>query len=151
VICIRSQLGDAADDVIIGEWDPRSDEVHRPLKLPRSDFQKLFAVKGDLPDSLLSLDRTVVRDLYDRLAPDNISGTQLLSEYRESYQYEAYLVGEVVEGCGIRTAKTARNLGDGRSSPRPDSSRLRGSRMTPYRCASTSSPIHRLLRRHIRP
>lgn len=97
VICVRSQPGQGADDVVIGEWDPRSDDVHRPLRLPSSDFQKLFAVKGDLPESLLSLDRTVVRDLYDRLAPDNISAAFHLAEYRESHQYEAYLIGEVVE------------------------------------------------------
>ena len=97
VICVRSQPGENADDVIIGEWDPRSDDVHRPLRLPSSDFQKLFAVKGDLPESLLSLDRTVVRDLYDRLAPDNFSAAFHLAEYRESHQYAAYLIGEVVE------------------------------------------------------
>jgi len=96
VICVRSEAT-GGDDVVIGEWDPRSDDVYRPLHLPRGDFQKLFAVKGDLPDSLMSLDRAVVRDLYDRLAPENVATAFHLADYRETQEYEAYLIGEVVE------------------------------------------------------
>jgi hypothetical protein len=82
---------------VIGEWDPRSDDVYRPLRLPSSDFQKLFAVKGELPASLMSLDRAVVRDLYDRLAPDNLAAAFHLADYRETDEYQAYLIGAVVE------------------------------------------------------
>lgn len=96
VICVRSEATDG-DDIVIGEWDPRSDDVYRPLRLPRGDFQKLFAVKGELPASLLSLDRSVVRDLYDRLAPDNLAAAFHLAEFRETQEYQAYLIGEVVE------------------------------------------------------
>jgi hypothetical protein len=96
VICVRSEAT-GGDDVVIGEWDPRSDDVYRPLRLPRSDFMKLFAVRGELPSSLMSLDRSVVRDLYDRLAPDNLAGAFHLADYRESHEYQAYLIGEVVE------------------------------------------------------
>lgn len=96
VICVRNTPG-GGDDIVIGEWDPRSDDVYRPLRLPRSDFQKLFAVKGELPASLMSLDRAVVRDLYDRLAPDNLAPAFPLAQYRETREYEAYLIGAVVE------------------------------------------------------
>ncbi|HSP17269.1 MAG TPA: hypothetical protein VLV78_21175 [Thermoanaerobaculia bacterium] len=95
VICIPPS--DRADDVVIGEWDPRSDDVLRPLRLPRGDFQKLFALKGDLTASLLALDRAMVRDLYDRLADDNLSPAFHLADYRLNYNYEAYVVGEVIE------------------------------------------------------
>ncbi|HEY3052676.1 MAG TPA: hypothetical protein VGK04_04730, partial [Thermoanaerobaculia bacterium] len=73
VICVPPE--GRADDVVIGEWDPRSDDVSRPLRLPRGDFQKLFALKGDLDTGMMKLDRMTVRDLYDRLADDNFSPT----------------------------------------------------------------------------
>ncbi len=95
VICIPPD--DRADDVVIGEWDPRSDDVMRPLRLPRGDFQKLFALKGDLTKDLMSLDRTTVRDLYDRLADDYSSPAFHLAEYRTTFKYEAYVIGEVIE------------------------------------------------------
>ncbi len=96
VICVRSQEA-GGDDIVIGEWDPRSDDVYRPLRLPRSDFQKLFAAAGEFPASLLTLDRSAVRDLYDRLAPDNLATAFHLAEYRQTREYEAYLIGEVIE------------------------------------------------------
>jgi hypothetical protein len=95
VICIPPS--DRAEDVVIGEWDPRSDDVLRPLRLPRGDFQKLFALKGDLTSGLMTLDRTMVRDLYDRLADDNLSPAFHLADYRLNYNYEAYVIGEVIE------------------------------------------------------
>ncbi|HEV8658627.1 MAG TPA: hypothetical protein VGS96_08355 [Thermoanaerobaculia bacterium] len=95
VICVPPE--GRADDVVIGEWDPRSDDVSRPLRLPRGDFQKLFALKGDLDTGMMKLDRMTVRDLYDRLADDNFSPTFHLADYRQDHQYEAYVIGEVVE------------------------------------------------------
>jgi hypothetical protein len=95
VICVPPE--GRADDVVIGEWDPRSDDVSRPLRLPRGDFQKLFALKGDLESGMMKLDRTTVRDLYDRLADDSFSPAFHLAEYRQDYEYEAYVIGEVVE------------------------------------------------------
>src|SRR6185436_49501 len=43
VICVRAESDDEEDEVLIGEWDPRSDDVRRPLRLPRSDFERLFS------------------------------------------------------------------------------------------------------------
>ncbi|HEX8617304.1 MAG TPA: hypothetical protein VF911_06950, partial [Thermoanaerobaculia bacterium] len=42
VICVKNDPYDVDGEVLIGEWDPRSDNVHRPLRLPRGDFQRLF-------------------------------------------------------------------------------------------------------------
>ncbi|HSP35232.1 MAG TPA: hypothetical protein VLU46_13020 [Thermoanaerobaculia bacterium] len=95
VICVPPE--GRADDVVIGEWDPRSDDVMRPLRLPRGDFQKLFALKGDLIADLMRLDRTTVRELYDRLADDHSSPAFHLTDYRNSFHYDAYVIGEVIE------------------------------------------------------
>ncbi len=95
VICIPPK--DRADDVVIGEWDPRSDDVSRPLRLPRGDFQKLFAIKGDLSTDLMRLDRALVRELYDRLAYDNHSPAFHLADYRADHDYETYVIGDVIE------------------------------------------------------
>ncbi|HEX9161031.1 MAG TPA: hypothetical protein VF980_04920 [Thermoanaerobaculia bacterium] len=96
VICVRTEHGEG-DEVVVGEWDPRTDDVYRPLRLPGADFQRLFGLKGELPAALMSLDRQVVRDLYDRLAPEDLASPFPLGQYRRTHQYEGYLIGEVVE------------------------------------------------------
>ena len=98
VICMRREPNlEHDDDVVIGEWDPRSDDVHRPLRLPRSDFQRLFELRGDLLAGMSSLTRGTVRHIYDRLAEDGLTPPFQLSTYRLDKDYLTWVVGEAVE------------------------------------------------------
>ena len=98
VICLKSMSSDAADDeVLIGEWDPRSDDVKRPLRLPRSDFQRLFSLKGDLNAELLADRKESVREMYERLSVKTLAPATALGPYREDNEYDAYVLGDVVE------------------------------------------------------
>jgi len=97
VICIRTDSEDLEDEVLIGEWDPRSDDVRRPLRLPRGDFQRLFALKGELNADLLSGKKQSVRDMYERLSLKSLAPSFALSPYRDAGGYDAYVLGEVVE------------------------------------------------------
>jgi hypothetical protein len=98
VICMRKEPNLENDDVVvIGEWDPRSDDVHRPLRLPRGDFQRLFELKGDPIAGMLSLTRESVRHIYDRLAEDGFMPAFQLATYRTNDEYVTYVVGEAVE------------------------------------------------------
>jgi hypothetical protein len=97
VICVRTDSSDLEDEVLIGEWDPRSDDVLRPLRLPRGDFQRLFALKGELNEDLLRGKKESVRDMYERLSLKTLAPSLALSPYRDAGGYDAYVLGEVVE------------------------------------------------------
>jgi hypothetical protein len=97
VICVRTDSSDLDDEILIGEWDPRSDDVHRPLRLPRGDFQRLFALKGQLNAELLSGKKQSVRDMYERLSLKTLAPSFALGPYRDAGGYDAYILGEEVE------------------------------------------------------
>ncbi|HEX8171902.1 MAG TPA: hypothetical protein VF824_15305 [Thermoanaerobaculia bacterium] len=96
VICVKSWPGDNDDEVLIGEWDPRSDDVRRPLRLPRGDFQRLFSLKGVLNADLLAGKKESVREMYERLSMKTLAPDTTLAPYRGG-EYDAYILGEVVE------------------------------------------------------
>jgi hypothetical protein len=97
VICLKTGSQDLEDEVLIGEWDPRSDDVRRPLRLPRGDFQRLFSLKGELSAEILAGRKKSVREMYDRLSLKSLAPTLALAAYRDAGGYDAYVLGEVVE------------------------------------------------------
>lgn len=97
VICVPSDSNDLEDEVLIGEWDPRSDDVKRPLRLPRGDFQRLFSLKGELSAELLAGRKESVRLMYERLSLKTRAASFALAPYRDAGEYDAYVLGEVVE------------------------------------------------------
>ena len=97
VICVKSSSSDLDDEVLIGEWDPRSDDVYRPLRLPRGDFQRLFSLRGELSEEMLTERKDEVRDMYERLSLKTLAPALALSPYRDGGDYDAYILGEVVE------------------------------------------------------
>lgn len=97
VICMRPDPGEPDDEVLIGEWDPRSDEVTQPLRLPRSDFQRLFAMSGRLNSELLTVKRDSLRDMYFRLCDKASHSSIQLQAYRQDASYDAFVIGTVVE------------------------------------------------------
>lgn len=94
VICVNPE---SDDEVLIGEWDPLSDDVHRPIRMPRGDFQRLFSLKGELTTSLLSDRKKSVRELYHQLSDRSFEPALRLSAWRTEHASDAYLLGEVVE------------------------------------------------------
>ena len=94
---MKSSSNDLDDEVLIGEWDPRSDDVNRPLRLPRGDFQRLFSLKGELSAEVLARKKDVVREMYERLSLKTLAPSTALAPYREGSGYDAYLLGDVVE------------------------------------------------------
>jgi hypothetical protein len=94
VICMR--LDADADEVLIGEWDPRSDDVHRPLRIPRSDFQRLFSLNEGVNTETLTSKKQYVREMYLRLSDSSTLPDLRLASFRES-AYDAFVIGTVVE------------------------------------------------------
>jgi hypothetical protein len=97
VICLKADSNDLEDEVLIGEWDPRSDDVRRPLRLPRGDFQRLFSLKGALTPELLAGRKESVRQMYERLSLKSLSPALALAPYRDAGEYDAYVLGDEVE------------------------------------------------------
>jgi hypothetical protein len=94
VIC-APQSAAANDDVLIGVWDPVSDDVLNPVHIPRGDFLRLFSLSGDLTPESLNLRKDTVRDIYQRLSDRAPAKPVPLARYRSSN--ETFVLGEVVE------------------------------------------------------
>ena len=84
------------DEVLIAEWDPSSDDLNRPLRIPYRDFQRLFAMKGDLTAESLAERKSTLRDLYHRLTEHSNAEAVPLGAFRRE-EYERFVLGEVVE------------------------------------------------------
>ena len=97
VICLKP--GSSADDeVMIGEWDPLSDDVHRPLRMPHGDFERLFALKGDINAQVLDEKKISVRELYFQLSDSRTFETSVpLAAYRGEHRALTFVLGDVVE------------------------------------------------------
>ena len=97
VICVKAASNDLEDEVLIGEWDPRSDDVRRPLRLPRGDFQRLFSLRGELTPATLEDKKDLVREMYERLSAKAANPTMAFGPYRDGGDYDSYVLGDVVE------------------------------------------------------
>jgi hypothetical protein len=97
ILCFRPDSEEESDEVLIGEWDPRSDDVHRPLRIPCGDFRRLFGLNGTVNEELLAGKKESVRELYLRLSDRSFEPDVQLSEFREGRNYETFVLGEVVE------------------------------------------------------
>jgi hypothetical protein len=95
VLCVTGQRLDE-DEVLIAEWDPSSDDLNRPLRIPYRDFQRLFAMKGDLTTESLTERKSTLRDLYHRLTEHSNAEAVPLGAFRRE-EYERFILGEVVE------------------------------------------------------
>ena len=96
VICAPHAAG-ADDEVLIGVWDPISDDVLNPVRIPRGDFQRLFSLGSELTPESLTQRRDTVREIYQRLSDRSPAEPVPLAEYRERNATEAFVLGEVVE------------------------------------------------------
>jgi hypothetical protein len=94
VVCMPAGVENA--EVMIGEWDPRSDDVRRPLRIPRSDFQRLFSLTQGVTTESLTNKKEYVRDMYLRLSESAGGPDVPLAEFREA-EYESFVIGKVVE------------------------------------------------------
>jgi len=97
VICVKASSNDLEDEVLIGEWDPRSDDVRRPLRLPRGDFQRLFSLRGELSPETLEGKKDLVREMYERLSAKAANPALAFGPYRDGGDYDSYILGDVVE------------------------------------------------------
>ena len=97
VVCVRPDGGTEGGEVLIGEWDPLSDDVRNPVRLPQADFQRLFSLSGAVTAENLSRSKQTVRDIYLRLSDHIYTPAVQLATYRLDQAYAAFVLGDVVE------------------------------------------------------
>jgi hypothetical protein len=97
VVCVKADVATGnGDEVLIGEWDPLSDDVRNPVRLPRADFQRLFSLTGELNKENLASNKKNVRETYLRLSDHIYTPAVQLAPYREE-AYIAFVLGDEVE------------------------------------------------------
>jgi hypothetical protein len=96
IVCARLDAGDN-DDIVIGQWDPLSDDVRKPLRIPRGDFLRLCSIRGELSAELLGSRKESVANIYEKLADRADSVAVPLATFRLTGNYEAFVLGDVVE------------------------------------------------------
>jgi len=95
IVCTKHDAT-ADDEVLLGEWDPVSDTVSNPLRIPHGDFQRLFAIRGELTAGELQTKKDEVRDTYHKLSDRAPAPPMSLADYRTG-EVEAFVLGAVVE------------------------------------------------------
>jgi hypothetical protein len=96
VVCVRPDAATNGGEVLIGEWDPLSDDVRNPVRLPRADFQRLFSLTGELNAENLASNKNNVRETYLRLSDHIYTPAVQLASYRDK-EFAAFVLGDVVE------------------------------------------------------
>ncbi|HLJ73604.1 MAG TPA: hypothetical protein VKU62_03390 [Thermoanaerobaculia bacterium] len=94
VVCVKAENG--GGEVLIGEWDPLSDDVRNPVRLPRADFQRLFSLSGELNKETLANNKLSVREIYLRLSDHIYTPAVQLAAFRDQ-EYSAFVLGDEVE------------------------------------------------------
>ena len=97
IVCARVASGDSQDDVVIAQWDPLTDDVRNPLRIPRADFVRLCNIRGELTAELLGNRKESVASIYQKLSDRVEQTTVPLATFRLTGNYEAFVLGDVVE------------------------------------------------------
>ncbi len=97
VVCLPRGSESDTDEILIGEWDPLSDRIDRPLRMPRAEFQRLFSMRGSLTEEMLDSRKQDVRELYDRLCDREEPSNVHLADFRLAGGYDTFVLGDIVE------------------------------------------------------
>jgi hypothetical protein len=87
------------DEVLIGQWNPVSDDLRQPLRLPKEDLRRLLSIRGPLTEESIERKKASVMELYNRLC-DSSAGAVPLGPFRTHERYAALVIGDVVERLG---------------------------------------------------
>ena len=83
--------------VVIGEWDPKSDELHNPIQIAESDLQEVASLDFPINKRMLESHKNSIRNLYRKMSEGLVTDPLPLSPFRGEPHFVAYLLGETVE------------------------------------------------------
>jgi hypothetical protein len=95
VLCMATDYS-SDQEVLIGEWDPQSGDVHDPLRIPNDDFRRMISLRGPVTTEEIQNRKDSVVELYHRLC-DKTGEALQFAPYRNDDHYASFLLGSVVE------------------------------------------------------
>jgi len=95
VLCASTDDDDA--DVIIGEWNPSSDEVRHSIRISQDEFRSILGPDATLCTATLENQKASLRELYRLQNHKEDLLTVQLTQFRSKLSYETYLLGDTVE------------------------------------------------------
>jgi hypothetical protein len=94
VVC-ESQ-NEAASVILVGEWDPVSEEVRRPIRLDETDAER-YGLAVPLTAEAVELQTAAYQNLYRRLSRIETLPSFSVDAIRHNANFAGFIIGETVE------------------------------------------------------
>jgi hypothetical protein len=94
VLCPKADSPAAHEGILIGEWDPYTDEIQNSIRIPRADLEGLLGVRGPITKENLEEHKKLLQQIYRRMRDASELPTMRLDSFRGQKEYVAFLLGE---------------------------------------------------------
>ncbi len=94
VLCSKDKRTAMEQGILIGEWDPHSDEISNAIAIPKEDLEALLGANGALSQEKLELHRSVLQRIYRTMRSGSDQPPVRLDSLRRKRDYVAFLLGE---------------------------------------------------------
>ena len=84
----------ADEGILIGEWDPYTDEIQNSIRIPRRDLEGLLGFRGAITKERLEEHKKLLQQIYHRMRQSGSLPTVRLDSFRGQRGYLAFLLGE---------------------------------------------------------
>jgi hypothetical protein len=92
VLCPKSETSD--DGIIIGEWNPYTDEIEHSIRVPRADVTGLLGITGAITKEKLEENKKLLQQIYRKMRESSDLPTIKLDSFRRQREYVGFLLGE---------------------------------------------------------
>ena len=58
--------------VVLGEWDPKTDELHNPVQIAEGDLQELISFEFPLSKRMIESQKNSIRNLYRKMSEGSV-------------------------------------------------------------------------------
>lgn len=94
VLCSKDERAANEQGILIGEWDPHSDEISHSIRIPKSDLEELLGTNGSLTQEKLEEHRSLLQRIYRKMRATSDQPPMRLDSLRRKRDYVAFLLGE---------------------------------------------------------
>lgn len=97
VLCSTSKNPDDEQAIIIGEWDPHSDEIRQAVRVPGTDIEQLLGTNRPLTREKLQDHRKLLQQIYHKLRETSDLPTLRLSVLRRESDYVTFPLSDRIQ------------------------------------------------------
>ncbi|HUF16734.1 MAG TPA: hypothetical protein VMS12_01680 [Thermoanaerobaculia bacterium] len=94
VLCSKDERAASEQGILIGEWDPRSDEICNSIQIPKADLEGLLGTNGSLTQEKLEEHRAILQRIYRTMKSTSDQPPVRLDSLRRKCDYVAFILGE---------------------------------------------------------